>query len=39
MFRSREDLIAEAYRLQEQRIAYDPGTAIPTDASTFKSTA
>ncbi len=27
MFRSRDDLIADAYRLQEERIAYDPGPA------------
>ncbi len=33
MFQSREELLAEAYRRQEGRIAYDSGEAVPADAS------
>jgi len=36
MFRSREELFAEAYRRQEERIAYDSSSAVPADASTVK---
>ena len=33
MFQSREELLAEAYRRQERRIAYDSGEAVPADSS------
>ena len=39
LFRSREDLLAEAYRLQEERIAYDSSVAVPSDIRTLKSAA
>lgn len=39
MFQSREELLALAYRRQEERIAYDAGSVIPTDASTARSAA
>jgi uncharacterized protein (DUF488 family) len=38
-FRSRQDLFAEAYRLQEKRIAYDSNEALPTGIRAFKSAA
>lgn len=37
LFRSREDLLAEAYRLQEKRIAYDSDSAIRKDTPTLRS--
>jgi uncharacterized protein (DUF488 family) len=33
MFHSREELLADAYHLQEERIAYESGSAVPTDAA------
>jgi uncharacterized protein (DUF488 family) len=38
-FRSREDLFAEAYRLQEERIAYDSSDALPADIRPLRSAA
>jgi uncharacterized protein (DUF488 family) len=39
LFRSREDLFVEAYRLQEERIAYDSSDAVPADARALRSAA
>jgi len=39
MFRSREQLWADAYRLQEARIAYDSGIVVPADTSNAKTVA
>jgi uncharacterized protein (DUF488 family) len=39
LFRSREDLFAEAYRLQEERIAYDSSDAVPADIRALRSAA
>jgi len=36
MYRSREELLADAYHRQEERIAYDSGGAVPADASNVK---
>lgn len=33
MFHSREELLADAYHLQEERIAYESGPTVPTDAA------
>jgi uncharacterized protein (DUF488 family) len=38
-FRSRDDLFAEAYRLQSDRIAYDPGRAKSANGRAVKSAA
>jgi len=39
MFRSQDDLVAEAYRLQEERIAYAPGGAGSASSPRFRNTA
>jgi uncharacterized protein (DUF488 family) len=39
LFRSREELFAEAYRLQEERIAYDSTRAVPADVRILRSAA
>ena len=39
MFRSREELLAEVYHRQEERIAYDAGDGVPADAPPFRSAA
>jgi hypothetical protein len=39
LFRSREDLFAEAYRLQEERMAYDSSDAVPADIRALRSAA
>ncbi len=39
MFHSREELLAVAYRRQEERIVYDAGSAVPADAPTARSAA
>jgi len=39
MFHSREELLAAAYHRQEQRIAYDSGSAVPANPSTAKTAA
>jgi uncharacterized protein (DUF488 family) len=39
MFHSREELLADAYRRQEERIAYDSSPAVPADAATVSGAA
>jgi len=39
LFRSREDLFAQAYRLQGERIAYDPSDTAPADIRALRSAA
>lgn len=39
MFRSREELLEDAYRRQEERIAYESSPAVPADAATFSDAA
>ncbi len=39
LFCSQEDLFTEAYRLQEQRIAYEPEEANPDTIAALKSAA
>jgi uncharacterized protein (DUF488 family) len=36
MYRSREELLADAYHRQEERIAYDSGRAVHADTSSVK---
>lgn len=38
MFRSREELLEDAYRRQEKRIAYESSPAVPGNAATFSDT-
>jgi len=38
-FRSPEDLFAQAYRLQGERIAYDPSDTVPADIRALRSAA
>jgi uncharacterized protein (DUF488 family) len=39
MFRSREEIMAEAYRMQEERIAYSMGGTVSADAPGIRSAA
>jgi|HubBroStandDraft_4_1064222.scaffolds.fasta_scaffold217506_2 uncharacterized protein (DUF488 family) len=39
LFRTREDLFAQAYRLQEERIAYEPSDLAPADVRALRSAA
>jgi uncharacterized protein (DUF488 family) len=39
LFRSPEDLFAQAYRLQGERIAYDPSDTVPADIRALRSAA